>query len=199
MNLDKFTQKSQEALGEAHQLAAAGNHNELTSMHLLGALLEQEDGLVPRLIQKLGRDVQPLRQEVQAELSKLPQVEGSGASQVYTSRGISKVLQAARKEAEALKDEYISVEHLLLALLENAPECKKICDKFGIEREQIMQAIQQVRGSQRVTSQNPEDTFDALEKYGRDLTALAREDKLDPVIGRDEEIRRVIQDRKSVV
>ncbi|MFO7820994.1 MAG: ATP-dependent chaperone ClpB [Lentisphaeria bacterium] len=193
MNLDKFTQKSQEALSSAHQMAAAGNHNEITPLHLLAALLTQEGGLVPRLIEKLGRDAQPLRQETEAELAKLPQVEGSGASQVYTSREVSKVLQGADQEAATLKDEYISVEHLLLALLEHAPKCKDLCEKYGIDRDQILTAVKQTRGSQRVTSQNPEDTFEALEKYGRDLTGLAREDKLDPVIGRDEEIRRVMQ------
>ena len=193
MNAEKFTQKSQEALSAAHQMAAAGNHSELTPLHLLVALLTQEDGLVPRLIQKLGRDVQPLRQEAETALAKLPQVQGGGASQVYTSRAFTKVLAAAEKEADALKDEYLSVEHLFLALLEKDPDCQTICQKYGIDREQILQAIKKVRGNQRVTSQNPEQTFDALEKYGRDLTGLARDDKLDPVIGRDEEIRRVIQ------
>ncbi|MFW6414116.1 MAG: ATP-dependent chaperone ClpB [Verrucomicrobiota bacterium] len=193
MNFDNFTTKAQSALAESHQLAAARNHSEVLPIHLLSALLEQENGLIPQIIDKMGRDPESLRTQIENELQRLPQVEGAGASQVYTSRTVSKVLQAAQEEAKNLKDEYISVEHLFLALLEQASEVAKLCNTVGITRDSFMNALQQVRGSQRVTSQNPEDTFDALEKYGSDLTGLARQDKLDPVIGRDEEIRRVIQ------
>jgi ATP-dependent Clp protease ATP-binding subunit ClpB len=193
MNGEKFTQKAQEALNDAHRLAAGSSHNELTAMHMLSALLTQEEGLVPGLLRKMGADLSGLRQEAGSALAKLPRVEGPGAAQVYTSRDIAKVLSRTEEEAGALKDEYISVEHMLLALLEESPACSGLLKRFDVTREKFLAAMQKVRGRQRVTSQNPEATFDALEKYGRDLTRLAAQDKLDPVIGRDEEIRRSIQ------
>jgi len=193
MNLENFTSKSQSALAEAHQLAATQNHSEVVPLHLSSALLTQEKGLIPSVISRMGRDPESLRRQVDSELGKLPQVEGSGASQIYTSRAVSKVLQAAQGEANNLKDDYISVEHLFLALLEQATEVADLCNKLDIHRQNFEETLQQVRGNQRVTSQDPEDTFEALEKYGSDLTQLAQQDKLDPVIGRDEEIRRVIQ------
>jgi len=193
MNLEKFTQKAQEALSSAHHLALASNHVELRGVHLLAALLDQSDGLVRPLLQKLGVDAGQVREAVNEVLDALPRITGDGSSQVYTSRELARVLQRAQQEAAALKDEYVSAEHLLLALLEESSEVQRIFRTVGIDRDRLLQGLREVRGSQRVTSPTPEATFQALEKYARDLTDLARKDKLDPVIGRDEEIRRVIQ------
>ena len=193
MNPDKLTQKSQEALSTAQQRAAADGHQELCPLHLLGALVGQPDGLVPSLLRELGQSPEAVGQAVKQSLARLPKVSGPAASQVYASRDIARVLQSAETEASNLKDEFISVEHLLLALLEQAPEVRALMEPFGVDRSKLLTALQAVRGHQRVTSATPESTFQALEKYGRDLTELARGDRLDPVIGRDDEIRRVIQ------
>ncbi|NOY82998.1 MAG: ATP-dependent chaperone ClpB [Kiritimatiellaeota bacterium] len=192
MNMDKFTQKSQEALAAAHQLALSRDHTELTGLHLLAALLKQQDGVIPAVFEKAGVMPRALAEVVDRRLGDLPRIR-NGSSQVYTSREVARVLETAGQEAEKVKDEYISVEHLLLALLEHSEAVSRICREAGVDRETLMQALRQVRGNQRVTSQSPEATFQALEKYGRDLTALARQERLDPVIGRDDEIRRVIQ------
>jgi ATP-dependent Clp protease ATP-binding subunit ClpB len=193
MNQEKLTQKSQEALAAAQQRALAAGHHEILPVHLLVALLDQADGLVPAILQKAGRDPAALRAQAEAALAALPRVSGPGAGQAYASRGLAKVLGAAEREAQQLRDEFISVEHLLLALLGDDGEAARLLRGAGVERNALLQSLRSVRGNQRVTSENPEATFAALEKYGRDLTALARQDKLDPVIGRDEEIRRVIQ------
>ena len=193
MNAERLTRRLQEALSAAHQLAAAEGHQELTPLHLLVALLTQQDGLGPAILQKLGTDPADVVAGARKELSKLPRVEGPGAGQVYTGRETARVLQGSEREAGLLKDDFVSVEHLLLALLEDAPSLKSVLLPFGLDRERLFEALRQVRGNQRVTSQDPEGQFQALEKYGRDLTELARRDKLDPVVGRDEEIRRVIQ------
>ena len=193
MNLERFTQKSQEALAAAQNLAAVSNHQELLPLHLLATLLDQQDGLVPAVLQKMGRPVTAVRGAVEAELARVPKVTGAGTSQVYGSRALAKVLAAAESEAQTLKDDYISAEHLLLALLAEDKPCADAAKLAGVSREAFLKALREVRGNQRVTSQNPEATFAALEKYGRDLTELARRDKIDPVIGRDEEIRRTIQ------
>ena len=190
---DRFTQKSHEALSQAQQLAAASDHQELTAMHLLAALVSQEDGLVPALFRRGGRDPDAIRSATQKELAKLPQVTGTDNRQVYPARSFSKVLQAAESEASALKDEYVSVEHLLLAVIDNAPAAAALLKSCRVERATVLAALKDVRGNQTVTSPTPEATFQALERYGRDLTALARQDRLDPVIGRDDEIRRVVQ------
>ncbi|MFA4944968.1 MAG: ATP-dependent chaperone ClpB [Lentisphaeria bacterium] len=193
MNLERFTQKSQEALVSAQQKAAAANHQELVPLHLLAALLEPEEGVAGALLRKLGADLGAVRGEVERRLERLPRVSGPGAGQVYGSRAFAKVLEQAEAEAKLLKDEYVSVEHLLLAMLEADPACQELFRRLGLDRGRLLGGLREVRGSQRVTSANPEATFAALEKYGRDLTRLAQQDKLDPVIGRDEEIRRVIQ------
>ena len=192
MDMEKFTQKSQEALAAAHQLALSRNHTELVGLHLFAALLAQRDGLVSALIEKAGAVPQAVNDAVEKELNDLPKIR-NGSSQVYTSREIAQVLDAAQTEAGAVKDEYVSVEHLLLALLEHSGSVSRICRAAEVDRDTLMRALQEVRGNQRVTSQNPESTFQALEKYGRDLTELARQERLDPVIGRDDEIRRIIQ------
>ena len=193
MNYDKFTEKSREALAGAQQLAATMNHQELVGLHLLASLLHDSEGLVGALLGKLGQERTRVEQEVMRGLSRLPQVTGDGATQVYMGREGMQVLQAAEDEAGKLRDEFISVEHLFLGILEKSKAAGEILSRLGITRERVFNAMKEVRGNQRVTSATPEASFQALEKYGKDLTALAAKDKLDPVIGRDEEIRRVIQ------
>ncbi|MEE4194435.1 MAG: ATP-dependent chaperone ClpB [Anaerolineae bacterium] len=190
MNLEKFTQKSQEALFAGQQLAEEFHHQVIEPVHLLMALLAQDEGTVPAIVTKIAGSAAALRDEVRQELESRHKVYG-GAAQVGLSPQASDVLHGAEKFAKGMKDEYISTEHLLLALTDST-EGKRL-ETYGITKEAILKALTEVRGSQRVTSANPEDTYDALGKYGRDLTDLARRGKLDPVIGRDEEIRRVIQ------
>ena len=192
-NINRFTEKSQEAVIRAQQIAEELNHSQVEPEHLFAALLQQQEGIVPQILQRVGSNPQVLLQEVQAELARAPKVSGGGV-QVGISPRLRKVLVRAHDEIQQFRDEYVSAEHLLLALIEiGGGAVERILRQAGVTREAILQALTQVRGSQRVTSQNPEDTFAALEKYGRDLTQLARQGKLDPVIGRDEEIRRVIQ------
>ena len=193
MDLEKFTEKSREALMGAQQLAATQNHQEVTSLHLLRALLSQSDGLAPALLNKAGADPAGLGQAVDRELGRLSRVQGPGAGQVYLARDLAQVLQTSQDEAAALKDEYVSVEHLILALLKQDGRAATALRSAGVDRDAVLGALRDVRGNQRVTSATPEATFQALEKYGRDLTALAAQDRLDPVVGRDEEIRRVVQ------
>ena len=193
MEMEKFTHKSQEVLTLAHQRAQAGNHQELVPLHLLAAMLTQADGIIAALLQHLDVAVQELRTTVDRELQSLPQVAGAAATSVYTSGDFARLLQKAASEAAALKDDYVSVEHLFLALLEHPGSGGNVLQRFGLSRDRVLGALQTVRGNQRVTSPTPENTFQALEKYGRDLTALAAQDRLDPVVGRDEEIRRVVQ------
>ncbi len=193
MRLDKLTQKAQEAIFEAQSLAESYHHAQVEPEHLLLALLQQVDGVAPQIVLGLGRNPQQLAGQVEAELNRRPKVYG-GAAQVGGSQGTQRALQAAQGEAEAMKDDYVSTEHLLLALAGKGGEgAHKLLAAAGVTRDAILHALQGIRGSQRVTSQNPETTYQALQKYGRDLTELARKGKLDPVIGRDEEIRRVIQ------
>jgi ATP-dependent Clp protease ATP-binding subunit ClpB len=192
-NINRFTEKSQEAVLRAQQLAEEHNNNQVEPEHLLAALLGQEEGVVPQVLQRLGANPRAMLQKVQAELEGMPKVSGGGV-QVGISSRLRKVLVRAHDEIQQFRDEYVSAEHLLLALLESAGGATaQILQQAGVTRETLLQALTQVRGSQRVTSQNPESTYAALEKYGRELTQLARQGKLDPVIGRDEEIRRVIQ------
>ncbi len=192
MNMEKLTNKSREALMGAHDAAIAHNHQEIRPVHLLKALLEQENGLIPSLIRKIGPSPDVLLQETDKELSGIPAVTGAGG-QLYNSREFSQILVNAAQIAEKMKDEYVSVEHLFLALLETGGKAAELLKRHGIDKNTVLEALKSVRGNQRVTSEDPENTFDALKKYGRDLTEMARQDKLDPVIGRDEEIRRVIQ------
>ncbi|MBW2103794.1 MAG: AAA family ATPase, partial [Deltaproteobacteria bacterium] len=197
MDLNKFTMKSQEALQEAQTMAVRYGHQEVDGEHLLLALLEQSDGLVPRLLQRMEVPVEAFQERVRAELDKKPRVAGPGAEagKVYITQRLSKLLVKAQDEAQALKDEYISVEHLLLAFVEEGPSTPagKIFQEFNISREGLLQTLTAVRGHQRVTSADPEGTYEALQKYGRDLVQEARSGKLDPVIGRDNEIRRIIR------
>ncbi len=197
MDMNKLTQKSQEAFYEAQNIAVRHGHQEVGAENLALALLRQENGLIPRLFDKMNVPVESLAGAVENELSKKPRVSGAGqeTGKIYVSQRLSKIILRAEDEAKGLKDEYISVEHLFLAMLyetKGAP-LGRIFDTFGITPEKFLKTLSEVRGNQRVTSDNPEDTYDALEKYGRDLVKAARENKLDPVIGRDEEIRRTIR------
>lgn len=190
MQLDRYTIKGQEALQAAQTLAQRSGHPELTTAHILAALLAQDGGLVGPVCQKAGADPARLKIEAIALLDKLPKQSGG---EVYFSADARKTMQSAEDEARKLKDDYISTEHLLLALASGKDDTARILKDAGANRELLLKAIQSIRGSAHVTTQNPEATMQALEKYGKDLTALARQGKLDPVIGRDDEIRRVIQ------
>ena len=192
--MDRLTIKSQEALQEAQRIAHGYSHQEIDGEHLLLAMLGQAESLIPDLLQKIGVAADKLRPDVERELARRHKVQGTSSSDVFLSANLKKALDAAQSEAEKLKDDYISTEHLLLGLLDEAgSSLKKIFQAHGLKRDTVLKALADLRGNQRVTDQNPEDKFQALEKYGRDLTALARQGKVDPVIGRDEEIRRVMQ------
>ena len=190
MNLDKWTTKSQEALQRAQRLAEERGHQELSEEHLLHALLTQPDGVAAELVRKAGQDPDALVKDTEAQLAKRPKVSGG---QLYPSQGLTKALRLAEERMKGMRDEFVSVEHLLLALLDNDDGAAKLLKARKLDENAVLNALKSVRGAQRVTTQDPEGTFQALEKYGRDLTAAARRGKLDPVIGRDGEIRRVIQ------
>ena len=193
MNIERYTKKSQEALGAAQQLAASQHHQEVSGKHLLQALLQQDGGLTPNLLEKTGVQLPALHKQLQDLLDKIPSVHGY-EGQVYLSSSLARVLNQAEQEAAALKDEYVSVEHLLLGLIqEGESDLRDLLARLGINRNSLLAALKNIRGSQRVSSDNPEDTYEALQRYGRDLNELARQGKLDPVIGRDEEIRRVME------
>ena len=193
MNINKYTEKAQEAVLGAQQLADREGHAELLPEHLLVTLIEQREGIVPSIIQKIGADPAAVATAVRGELGRLPRAHGG--SQVSLSPRLRQVTDAAEQEAERLKDDYVSTEHLFIAIASEGRRSigSRILEQHKITRDAILQALTTVRGSQRVTSQNPEATYEALTRYGRDLTDLARKGKLDPVIGRDDEIRRVIQ------
>jgi len=190
MRFDKFTVKAQEAVVRAQELAQRRNHAEILPLHLLAALLEETDGVVHPLLQKLGANVAGIEQRVAAELDRLPVATGT---QVGMSRAIQDVFADAQKEADRLKDEYVSTEHLMLALAKVKSEVREVLAGAGVNHDAILNALKDVRGGQRITDQNPEEKYQALQRYGRDLVELARLGKLDPVIGRDEEIRRTMQ------
>jgi len=193
MDLSKHTEKAQQVVLGAKTLAEESNHSQVEPLHLLSTLLTQTDGVVPQVISRLGASPAQLAAEVQQALSRKPQAYGTGA-RVSLDRSLDQVFRQAEREARQMRDEYISTEHLLLALTASeAGEAARILAQRGVDRNAILQALTSIRGSQRVTSQNPETTYQSLEKYGRDMTQLARDGKLDPVIGRDQEIRRVIQ------
>jgi len=192
MQLDKFTLKSQEALQEAQRIAREHSHQEMDGEHLLLALLGQSESLVPELLARIGVPGAKLQPDLEKELARRHKIQGG--NEPYAGRDLQKALDAAQSEAGKLKDDYVSTEHLLIGLLDEAsPSLKKIFAAHGLKRDAVLKALAELRGNQRVTDQQPEGKFQALEKYGRDLTALARQGKIDPVIGRDEEIRRVMQ------
>ena len=195
MDTQKFTEKSLSALENAHSDAVRRKNSELSTLHLLNALAFQENGLVPRIFEKMELDSSKFTQAVESALKALPTLSGSSVGSVNTSGEMNQALVGAEDEAKKMGDDYISVEHLLLALSAegNKGPAGKILYEMGVTRERLMDTVNVVRGGQRVTSQNPEETYEALEKYGTDLSQMARDGKLDPVIGRDDEIRRVIQ------
>ena len=193
MNLDKLTNKSREALLNSRQIAVELHHNELRVLHVLAALLADENGLVPSIFEKCGVSCAIFASPLQNALNELPRLEGNSGGDVYNSREFSELLNDAAKHAENMKDEYVSVEHLLLAMFNSRTRAKELLENSGISSDKVLQALQGIRGNQRVTSADPESTFEALDKYSRDLTQMALQDKLDPVIGRDDEIRRMIQ------
>ena len=195
MNFGNYTQKSLEAMQSAQAIAREHANQQLEQVHLLIALLKQEGGLIPQLLQKMEKNPQSVLAEANARLQRLPKVTGSReADRFYISQGTDSALQAAQHLAEGMKDEFVSVEHLFLGLVEAADSTvKQLFSTYGIQKEGCLQALQGIRGNQRVTSDSPESTYDALSKYGTDLVKKAREQKMDPVIGRDEEIRNVIR------
>ncbi|MEO5958006.1 MAG: ATP-dependent chaperone ClpB, partial [Opitutaceae bacterium] len=196
MDFAKLTQMSRQAVTEAQNIARRGSNNEVDTWHLFSALLEQENGIVPGLLEKLNIGTSAVELAVNRELEKLPKVSGAvDTSKIYVTQAVNEVLTKGEEEAEKLKDEYVSVEHLLLGLLDVAkPDAlKKLLKSFGLDRGKVLTVLKEIRGAQRVTTDNPEATYAALEKYGIDLVALARKGKMDPVIGRDEEIRRTIR------
>jgi ATP-dependent Clp protease ATP-binding subunit ClpB len=193
MDINRYTQKSREAFNEAQQMAAERHHQEITAKHLLAALLQQEGGMAPRFLEHAGVDLNLLNNKVTELLRRIPSVTGYESS-MRMSSGLARVLARAEKEAKEMKDDFVSVEHLLLGLIEEGEqETKDAIRQIGLTRDTFLLSLRAVRGNQRVTGENPEETYEALERYGRDLTKLARQGKLDPVIGRDDEIRRVME------
>ena len=193
MDMEKLTTKSREAMIASQNIATEYGHQEIRPIHLLKALADQEGGLIPSLLKKMNVDFGRFSLAVEKELRSIPSVSGPGAQECYTSRDFSQVLIKAKEIAEYMKDDYISVEHLFLALLQTDAKCGALLKSLGVDENTVLNALKAVRGNQRVTNDSPESTFEALEKYGRDLTAAAAQNKLDPVIGRDDEIRRTIQ------
>src|SRR5215469_14285972 len=195
MNLNRFTEKAQEALARAQAAAVSRQNQGVDVEHLLAALIEDDQGLASSILKLAGVNAAELKQKLDAELAKIPRVSGAGADagQVYVTQRLGRVLARAEQEAGKLKDEYVSVEHVLIAILDEPGAASKILRESGLTHDKLMAVLKRVRGNQRVTSSNPEATYQALERYGRDLTQLAAAGKVDPVIGRDEEIRRVIQ------
>ncbi|HEY1539375.1 MAG TPA: Clp protease N-terminal domain-containing protein, partial [Solirubrobacteraceae bacterium] len=195
MDPNRLTQKTQEALHEAQTKALRFGHQQIDVEHLLLALLEQPEGLIPRLLARMDVDLQSLHEAVVSELERRPSVSGAGADHIGVSRALSMLVDAAEGEASRMKDEYVSVEHVMLAIFElgNRTAASRLLAEHGATRQRFLEVLTEVRGSQRVTSSTPETAYEALEKYGRDLVAEARTGRVDPVIGRDGEIRRVIQ------
>ncbi|MBF0395302.1 MAG: ATP-dependent chaperone ClpB [Desulfobacterales bacterium] len=194
MRFDKFTVKSQELIQKAHLIASKRNHQRFEPEHILLEMLNDNEGTAIAVLQKLGISVSNIIRDIESSLNKIVSVTGSGKGEVYISNRANSILDAAFAEADKMKDDYVSVEHILLAICdEKEGDAAKILYKHGITRDKILKVLVEVRGSQRITDQNPEEKYQALDKFSRDLTALARVGKLDPVIGRDDEIRRVIQ------
>jgi ATP-dependent Clp protease ATP-binding subunit ClpB len=194
MDINRFTQRSQEALSAAHSMAAQNGHQQVDVEHLLAALLAQEGGLATSIFSKADVDLENFRRRVEQEIERIPRISGAAAAdQIYITGRLTRLLAQAEEEAKKLRDDYVSVEHLLLAMSEDGGATGRLLKESGITREKLASVLKTIRGHQRVTSQNPEATYEALGRYGRDLTQLARQGKLDPVIGRDDEIRRLIQ------
>jgi ATP-dependent Clp protease ATP-binding subunit ClpB len=193
IRFDRFTVKAQEAVQRAQQVAQEHQHQGVQGLHLLLALLEQRDGVVRSLLERMGANVAAISEEAQQALGNLARVSGDGAAELYLDAEAKRALDTAQQEADKLQDKYVSTEHILLGILDAGESAAAILQQAGINRDDLFLALKQVRGSMRVTDPNPEDKYDALGQYGTDLTEMARKGKLDPVIGRDEEIRRLIQ------
>jgi len=194
MRFDKFTLKTQEVIQTSQQLAERFNHQQIEPEHLVRAILEQTEGVIPSLLGKIGVDQRQLMESFDAALEKIPRVSGSGVGQAYISPRSKAVLDKAFAEAEQMKDEFVSLEHILLAVTgEKEGEAARLLGVAGITRDTILKALVDIRGGQRITDQNPEDKYQALERFSQDLTAIASKGDLDPVIGRDDEIRRIVQ------
>ena len=196
MNAEKFTQKSLEAIKMAQNIVIEYQNMQIDQQHLMVALLKQPEGLVPKLLKKMHVSPEELLQACEQEIARIPKVSGPGRDmeRVYVSQAVDAVLTEAEQQAAYMKDEFVSVEHIMLAMIDKANgPMKRIFERMGIGKQAFLEALQKVRGNARVTSDTPEDTYDALAKYGQDLTDLARKQKLDPVIGRDTEIRNVIR------
>src|SRR4030067_910022 len=193
IRFDRLTLKSQEALQKSQAIAEKYNHQQIDAEHLLYALIEQTDGSVVPILKKLGSDLKRIKEELEDTLAKIPQITGGGVGQIYIAPRLDKIFSRAEAEAERLKDEYVSAEHLLIAIADGDGAAKDILKRHGVTKDRIFAVLVDIRGTQRVTDQSPEEKYQALSKYARDLTDLAGRGKLDPVIGRDDEIRRVIQ------
>jgi ATP-dependent Clp protease ATP-binding subunit ClpB len=191
MDLNQFTTKAQQAVLDAQRLAESYQHSELEPAHVLLALLNQSDGVAPQVVGKIGARPQAVAADTEHLLASRPTVHGA-TSQVPASRAVINVLTGAEKEAKTMHDDFVSTEHILLALTGDRTTGDLLA-RHGVDHDTVLRALAEIRGGQRITSQDPESTYQSLEKYGRDMTALARQGKLDPVIGRDEEIRRVVQ------
>ncbi|MGB9701510.1 MAG: Clp protease N-terminal domain-containing protein [Candidatus Kapaibacteriota bacterium] len=193
MNFQKFTLKSQEAVKTAQEVAVNYSNQSLEPIHLLAALVQDSEGLIPAIFTKIGGNINSLKININAQLEKLPKVSGINSSNLYLSNQLAEVFDLSLKEMELMKDEFVSVEHLFIALTQVKSSAKEILSQYKIDKNTILSALKDIRGTQRVTSPNPEDKYQALKRYGRNLTDDARKGKLDPVIGREDEIRRVLQ------
>ena len=193
MRLDKFTVKAQESLQDARMIAEEHGHQQLEPEHLFLALLRQSQGVAGPIVRKLGIDLPLLQERFQTAVQTFPRVSGADRGQVYLSPQLQKILEHAQREAGQMKDEYVSSEHLLLALTQAGGPAGRILEELGITKDALLKALVDIRGTQRVTDQNPEEKYQALNRFSRDLTDLARSGTLDPVIGRDAEIRRIMQ------
>jgi len=192
MQFEKFTIKSQEILSRAQDIASEYGHQSIEDIHVMSAMLEQKDGIIVPLLQKLEVNIDQLRVKIEDILKKVPVVSG-GAAQVYLASDLNNILNNAFGEARKFKDEYVSTEHILISMASSSGKVGELLKQYGVTADSIYRALVEIRGSQRITDQNPEDKYQALKRFGKDITELARSGKLDPVIGRDEEIRRVIQ------
>ena len=193
MNLQKFTLKSQEALQTAQEIAANYNNQAIEPIHLLAALIQDSAGIIQPMLMKLGANMSYLKIKINEQLESLPKIAASATANHYLSTGLSAVMESSLKEATAMKDEYVSVEHLLIALTEQKSNTSQLLKDQGVIKEFVLKILSEFRGNQRVTDQNPEDKYQALHRYGRILNDEARKGKIDPVIGREDEVRRVLQ------
>src|SRR3989338_6786304 len=193
--LDRFTQKAQEAIAASQSIASEYDHQQVDTVHLLVSLIQQEGGVVGSLLEKMKIDGKLLEEQIHKILRVLPQISSfpAGLGQIYVTRNLNEVLSQSMKETVKLKDDYVSTEHLFLAILEKGGQAKRLLEQFGLATSDVLESLKEIRGSERVTNPEPEQTYQALEKYTLNLTEFAQKNKLDPVIGRDQEIRRVMQ------